>query len=1120
MNAEYKKVATMNPITGIRESACFSRGVAGIVLATFLSLNLSVTFANAPVAEARTDSVPELDEHATTIIAITTALQQLEHLSSAQRNLDAALNRLKALATRLAALDKQVNAEFGASEAMLKRLNAVRALDASHQALGRFRAESAAVHAQLQAVIGAAPPAVPHAAKTLRERLRSYSTGVAHEPFDPRDMRFQVLHDTVRAPKANAKDLKRVLDPNLKQLPAFIESLPLQKRRIVADDLHASTSTSFPVYTALWRHAGDVELATVGSLAGLATSTVTSEYLAENDDVQITSSIRALATQLNNHPLEIFNWVRNNIEFAPTHGSIQGSDVTLLARRGNAYDTASLLIALLRAAGVAARYAYGTVQIPTGPALNWIGQMQSADAAAVLMSQGGIPNASIISGGSVTALRLEHVWVEAFVDFYPSRGAKNIAPDTWVPMDPSFKQHTSAAGMDLEQQVPFDVQALLSNVRAGAEVNEGEGWLRGIDEPILQEALSSYRARIEDYVADQHSDASLGDVLGAQSIVSTNAPIFAGSLPYRLIAVGNRYAALPATLRHAVRFEFFANAADRTYDSAEFSVERSLPSLAGKRLSLAYEPASAEEKQLLANAFQNHETNFPAYAISFRPILRLEGETIGIAASTAAGSGQYLRVTTVAPWYERPKDYALKSGDAFALAVNAAGVTPSMVDARKRAHDLSDGEDSAFIDEMFYQVGLAYWSQEEALAGVVGALNGVASHMMPSHGMAGAPITVTYRYGVPSRATYKSRVLDVKDIVLTAQHRNDESRIPYARTRGYLGSYLESGIYEQAFLMAPGNSISAVTGLQIANQQNIRIYTVTAQNASSVMPQLQVDERVKADITAAVNSGFEVTVPQSDIAVDSFSGTGYIIFDPQSGAGQYLISGGRNGNSSSGATAVYPMPFAPAYLLLASMTLSRGMAFRHTGRTVTGITISTQVTSPGPTGGGAGGGAGMAASIALVIGAMALASEYKAATESLYPPLNPPRVFRHYTRPATVPLILGSKTILGSPPGGDLNPDFWAVFVEEPVDASVVCPMQPAQSAGKTADYNLTLLPGESPNDRARGYVEVEVTRSGYWDLLIGKGANNNGIVETYFKLPFVHFGPYAVAIRQHGPGC
>ena len=97
-------------------------------------------------------------------------------------------------------------------------------------------------------------------------------------------------------------------------------------------------------------------------------------------DIQLTDAIRAKAAELNHEPLAIYHWVRNHIEFIPSYGSIQGADYTLQHGKGNAFDTASLLIALLRASNIPARYAFGTVQIPadkvmvTGSPLKWNGQ--------------------------------------------------------------------------------------------------------------------------------------------------------------------------------------------------------------------------------------------------------------------------------------------------------------------------------------------------------------------------------------------------------------------------------------------------------------------------------------------------------------------------------------------------------------------------------------------------------------------------------------------------------------------------------------------------------------------------------------------------------------------------
>ena len=93
----------------------------------------------------------------------------------------------------------------------------------------------------------------------------------------------------------------------------------------------------------------------------------------------------------------------------------------------------------------------------------------------------------------------------------------------------------------------------------------------------------------------------------------------------------------------------------------------------------------------------------------------------------------------------------------------------------------------------------------------------------------------------------------------------------------------------------PVEGISTVKALKMANDQGIPIYTINQQNISSVLPQLQVDQQVKADIQNAVNAGKVVTVSKSNVSLKGWTGCGYIITDPETGAGAYMISGGTNG---------------------------------------------------------------------------------------------------------------------------------------------------------------------------------------------------------------------------------
>jgi hypothetical protein len=65
----------------------------------------------------------------------------------------------------------------------------------------------------------------------------------------------------------------------------------------------------------------------------------------------------------------------------------------------------------------------------------------------------------------------------------------------------------------------------------------------------------------------------------------------------------------------------------------------------------------------------------------------------------------------------------------------------------------------------------------------------------------------------------------------------------------------------------------------------------------SIGPAKLWDARTSAwdEIESVVASGKEVTIHEAPISKHSFTGSGYIVVDPQTGAGAYLIEGGARG---------------------------------------------------------------------------------------------------------------------------------------------------------------------------------------------------------------------------------
>ncbi|WP_243688176.1 transglutaminase domain-containing protein [Geotalea toluenoxydans] len=148
--------------------------------------------------------------------------------------------------------------------------------------------------------------------------------------------------ERTKAPSRHQK-----LDPNNlpHRQPKVIKREPRMKKEEFEKDLKKDKHA--------WKKQKRVLLASTGTTAGL----LTPDDLAETIEVQLTPEIRAKALELGNNPVKIYEWVRNNFKFEAYYGSLKGTQQTFLEKSGNDYDQASLLIALLRAANIPAKYA-------------------------------------------------------------------------------------------------------------------------------------------------------------------------------------------------------------------------------------------------------------------------------------------------------------------------------------------------------------------------------------------------------------------------------------------------------------------------------------------------------------------------------------------------------------------------------------------------------------------------------------------------------------------------------------------------------------------------------------------------------------------------------------------
>ena len=105
----------------------------------------------------------------------------------------------------------------------------------------------------------------------------------------------------------------------------------------------------------------------------------------------------------------------------------------------------------------------------------------------------------------------------------------------------------------------------------------------------------------------------------------------------------------------------------------------------------------------------------------------------------------------------------------------------------------------------------------------------------------------------------------------------------------------ENGRIQNPTLNPCAEGISAVKAIAIAQAEGQKIYTINKQNAQTALQKLPIGGEVGSEIRNAVNAGKEVTVHEKSINKHGWKGFVYIVIDPETGAGAYLIEGSGNG---------------------------------------------------------------------------------------------------------------------------------------------------------------------------------------------------------------------------------
>ncbi|MFH1672764.1 MAG: hypothetical protein ABIF87_05000, partial [Pseudomonadota bacterium] len=454
----------------------------------------------------------------------------------------------------------------------------------------------------------------------------------------------------------------------------------------------------------------------------------------------------------------------------------------------------------------------------------------------------------------------------------------------------------------------------------------------GIDSLLIQDTLQDYQSQVENYISQEQPDATIGDVLGKKEIITQEFSYLLGTLPYRTAVKGGSYASLPETLRHKISFEVAKN----SFDDIPLYITKALPELAGKKITLSYSPATPEDEAVINSYLpephpdgtpiepEELPTSLPAYLINVKPELRIDGHIAATGATVGLGTTETFTMSFYDPaGSEGPIVNTIDAGAYLAIGLNLGRISEDQMieleaklkttKAKLEAQDCTDLTKEDLLGDLFYTTALMYHAELDVANFIAAKTIGVGANTLPSEAIFSSQLKVDTFFGIPRSVSSGGLAMDADRLlnVVKALDGDNNKAVQFMLNSGMNSSALEHEVPEKLFSTPddPAEGISAVKALKIANDQGIPIYTINQSNMATVLPQLQIDHLAKMDIENAVNAGKVVTVSKETIDFNGWTGCGYIILNPDTGAGAYMISGGLSGGILLALTMIFTALF-------------------------------------------------------------------------------------------------------------------------------------------------------------------------------------------------------------------
>ncbi len=315
------------------------------------------------------------------------------------------------------------------------------------------------------------------------------------------------------------------------------------------------------------------------------------------------------------------------------------------------------------------------------------------------------------------------------------------------------------------------------------------------------------------------------------------------------------------------------------------------PAVYGQRLEVAWPGATSADQatlDLYGGVFAT-----PPYEVDLKPVLRLDGAEV--AAGGAIGSAEDVELlarVTPPEGSETVAQFEMFAGEHAVFTVDFGRVPQEVVDryAAERDAATDAGEEEAWTLALagalylrnlggdLEHLGALRWRRVVKLGNVVLAVQRGGVSRSPD----GMPLTFS---PAPPAIDLGSMILGLFPPDGVAP--STESTVGTLELLGSEGSFWEGQTWIQ---VGVGEGITAVTFLTRAVREGQTLTRVDASNVDAALAAAELSAEAEATVRAGVERDFIGWISESQLPVDTWDTTGYVVEDPATGAAGYFVT--------------------------------------------------------------------------------------------------------------------------------------------------------------------------------------------------------------------------------------